>query len=115
MSRPVSPERQRADYLDAQLWVTPHRTDEMYPSGEYLSRATGGLRVWTRENRAVADTDVVVWYVLGITHLPRAEDYPFMPVHRAGFMLLPTSFFTRNPALDVDRPARGPRVTAPRR
>jgi primary-amine oxidase len=33
----------------------------------------------------------------------RPEDYPVMPVHKAGFKLLPVAFFSRNPALDVPK------------
>jgi primary-amine oxidase len=29
------------------------------------------------------------------------EDWPVMPVERAGFALRPAGFFDRNPALDV--------------
>ena len=60
-----------------------------------------GLPVWVREDRAVADTDLVLWYNLGVTHIPRAEDWPVMPVERAGFMLVPVNFFDRNPTMDV--------------
>jgi Cu2+-containing amine oxidase len=46
----------------------------------------------------------VLWYTMGITHIPRPEDWPVMSVHRAGFRLVPTGFFSMNPALDVPRP-----------
>jgi primary-amine oxidase len=36
-----------------------------------------------------------------VTHITRPEDWPVMPVERAGFMLEPAGFFGRNPALDV--------------
>ena len=86
-----------------QLWVTPHAPLELYAAGEFqnLGRDNEGLPSWTRANRAIADTDVVLWYTLGITHIPRPEDWPFMPAHRGSFRLLPTSFFTRNPTLDL--------------
>ena len=59
----------------------------------------------TEKNRSVDDTDVVVWYNLGITHQVRPEDYPLMPVHTAGFSIAPFGFFTENPAMDVSPPA----------
>jgi primary-amine oxidase len=34
----------------------------------------------------------------------RLEDWPVMPVERAGFALRPAGFFDRNPALDVPPP-----------
>ena len=94
---------QTAGFIAHQLWVTPHSPDELYSAGEFqnLGRVDDGLPTWTRANRSVADTDVVLWYTLGITHIPRPEDWPFMPAHRGGFRLVPTSFFSRNPTLDV--------------
>ncbi|KAL6973170.1 primary-amine oxidase [Sarracenia purpurea var. burkii] len=40
-------------------------------------------------------------YVFGITHVPRLEDWPVMPVERVGFMLQPHGFFNSSPAIDV--------------
>jgi primary-amine oxidase len=40
---------------------------------------------------------------MGVTHIPRPEEWPIMPVHHIGFQLLPAGFFDRNPALDVPR------------
>ena len=102
-ARPGSAPRRTAGFVAHQLWVTPHSPDELYAAGEFqsLARDDEGLPTWTKADRAIADTDVVLWYTLGVTHIPRAEDWPFMPVHRASFRLVPTSFFARNPALDV--------------
>ncbi|PYM82470.1 MAG: hypothetical protein DME09_14225, partial [Candidatus Rokuibacteriota bacterium] len=47
---------------------------------------------------------IVLWYTLGVTHIPRPEDWPVMPVHRASFTLEPDGFFAQNPALDVPKP-----------
>jgi len=35
-----------------------------------------------------------------MTHFPRPEDWPVMPVDRCGFSLKPYGFFDRNPTLD---------------
>jgi primary-amine oxidase len=93
--------RQRAGFLDAQLWVTPYRANELYAAGEYPNQSRGGdgLPAFTRANASVTDTDVVLWYVMGITHLPRTEDWPVMPAHVAGFRLVPTGFFDANPLM----------------
>jgi primary-amine oxidase len=48
-----------------------------------------------------AGTDVVLWYVFGIHHLMRPEDWPIMPPDAVSFWLKPFGFFDRNPALDV--------------
>lgn len=37
----------------------------------------------------------------GLTHNPRVEDFPIMPMEKTSVMLRPEGFFTRNPALDV--------------
>jgi primary-amine oxidase len=42
-----------------------------------------------------------MWYSTGVTHIPRPEDWPVMPVAHVGFHLLPVGFFTRNPAMDL--------------
>ena len=93
----------RAGFLTRHLWVTPYRADEKYAAGDYPNqRAAGdGLPKWTEANRPIADTDVVVWYTFGHTHIPRPEDWPVMPVHKMGFMLKPDGFFHSNPAMDL--------------
>lgn len=105
---PGSAPLRTAGFVAHQLWVTPYAPGELYAAGEFqnLGRDGDGLPAWTSANRSLADTDVVLWYTLGITHIPRPEDWPYMPAHRGGFRLVPTSFFSRNPALDV--PASAP-------
>ncbi len=49
----------------------------------------------------VENEDVVVWNVFGLTHNPRVEDWPVMPVEIHELHLRPADFFERNPALDV--------------
>ena len=46
----------------------------------------------------------MLWYTVGTTHFVRPEDWPIMPVARAGFRLEPVGFFDRNPALDIPPP-----------
>ena len=60
--------------------------------------------MWTQAQRPIDDTDVVLWYVFGIHHVPRVEDWPVMPVDVVSFRLAPAGFFDRNPALDVAPP-----------
>ena len=42
-----------------------------------------------------------MWHTFGLTHFPRPEDWPVMPVDYAGFKLKPVGFFDRKPALNV--------------
>ncbi|MEO5814895.1 MAG: primary-amine oxidase [Gemmatimonadaceae bacterium] len=93
--------RQRAGFLDWHLWATPYADSERYAAADYPNQSPGGsgLVRWTSANRSLVGGDVVLWYTLGITHNPRPEDWPVMPVHDAGFRLMPVSFFDRNPVL----------------
>lgn len=93
--------RRRAGFLDAHLWATPYADDERYAAGDYPNQSRGGdgLARWTAADRPLAG-DVVLWYTLGVTHNPRPEDWPVMPIHAAGFSLVPVGFFDRNPVLD---------------
>jgi len=95
--------RKRAGFLNSQLWVTPYDSAERYAAGEYVSQGHGGdgLVRWVKANRPIDGKDVVLWYTLGVTHVPRPEDWPVMPVVHTGFKLVPTGFFDRNPGLDL--------------
>ena len=94
---------QRAAFATRHLWVTAYHPDERFPAGDYPNQHPGGagLPAWTKADRPIEDTDVVLWYTLGSHHIARPEDWPVMPAERAGFMLKPAGFFDRNPALDV--------------
>ena len=107
-ARPSFALLKRAGFLTHNLWVTPYKADERYPAGEYPNQnpADTGLGAWTKADRDLAATDVVVWYNFGQTHIPRVEDWPVMPVTSVGFMLKPDGFFNANPALDVPPPSR---------
>ncbi|AJY73480.1 primary-amine oxidase [Paenibacillus beijingensis] len=93
----------RAGFIKHHLWVTPYNEDELYASGKYPNQHIGGdgLSVWAEQDRSVANTDIVVWYTMGHTHVPRPEDWPVMPAAYIGFMLKPVSFFNQNPAIDL--------------
>jgi primary-amine oxidase len=104
-ARPDSWIRKRAGFVNAHVWVTPYDPAEMYAAGTYVNQSKGddGLPIWTRAGRSIENRDIVLWYTMGITHIPRPEDWPVMPVHRASFKLVPNGFFAQNPALDVPR------------
>eukprot|EP00898_Chlorokybus_atmophyticus_P002370 jgi/Chlat1/3133/Chrsp21S08800 len=94
----------RAAFLSHNLWVTRYHPDEKFPGGDFPNQCEAigdGLPTWTKQNRDLVDTDVVLWYVFGITHVPRLEDWPVMPVDRIGFTLMPHGFFDNSPAIDV--------------
>jgi primary-amine oxidase len=99
----ASPAFRRAEVIGHTLWVTPYHPDERWPCGDFpnLSERDEGLPVWTAADRAIENTDVVLWYVFGIHHITRPEDWPVMPSDIVSFWLKPFGFFDRNPALDV--------------
>jgi primary-amine oxidase len=103
MFDPRSPVLQRANVIGHTLWVTPNHPDERWPAGEFVNQSVAdtGLGEWTKANRSIEDTDVVLWYVFGLHHITRPEDWPVMPVDVVSFWLKPFGFFDRNPALDV--------------
>jgi primary-amine oxidase len=107
MLDPESPVMRRAGALGHTLWVTPHAEDERWPCGEFVVQSAGdlGLPAWTTQNRGIEDTDVVLWYVFGVHHVTRPEEWPVMAVDTVSFWLKPAGFFDRNPALDVPPPA----------
>lgn len=95
--------RKRAGFVEHHTWVTPYRSDEKYGAGDFPNQSQGGdgLLRWTEQDRSIENTDVVFWYTMGHTHIPRPEDYPVMPAAYIGFLLKPSGFFQKNPANDL--------------
>jgi len=102
---PSSEVRRRAGFINSHFWATRYNPDEMNAAGVYPNQSRGGdgLPRWIADNEALDKQDIVVWYTLGITHIPRPEEWPVMPVTHVGFKMIPGGFFARNPALDVPR------------
>ncbi|MDO9377376.1 MAG: primary-amine oxidase [Nocardioidaceae bacterium] len=93
----------RAAFTTRHLWVTAQSDRERYPSGQFVNQNAGhtGIDTWVQADRDIDGTDIVVWHTFGLTHFPRPEDWPIMPVDYTGFVLKPVGFFDRNPALDA--------------
>ena len=105
LARPESSVAQRAGFARHNLWATPYARDERRAAGELPNQHAGGagLPAWTAADRDLVDTDVVLWYTFGVTHIPRPEDWPVMPVESTGFVLSPVRLL---------RPQPGPRRAA---
>ena len=103
LASPDSVIGKRAGFMYNHLWVTQNAAEERYPAGDYPFQHEGGdgLPRWIQQDRSLENTDVVMWYVFGLNHIPRIEDWPVMPVERLGFTLKPVGFFRRSPAMDV--------------
>lgn len=108
----------RAAFASHAFWVTKFKDEERYAAGDFPNqgRAGEGLMSFVSPPEALgASSDVVVWQTIGITHVPRPEDYPVMPTETIGFKIVPHGFFDRNPALDAQElPRTRPRTRAVR-
>ena len=94
----------RAAFAQHHVWVTSYRDGELFAGGEFTNQSrfeVGGVGDAVAREDNVEDTDVVVWSVFGLTHNPRVEDWPIMPVEKHELHIRPADFFDRNPALDV--------------
>ncbi len=99
----------RAAFAKKHLWVTQFDRDELWAAGYTPNQHPGGagLPSYAAGNRPVDGEDIVVWHSFGLTHFPRTEDWPIMPVDYAGFALRPDNFFDRNPTLNVPEDPNG--------
>ncbi|WP_445631332.1 primary-amine oxidase [Nostoc sp. DSM 114167] len=95
--------RQRAEFATHHVWVTKYKPTELYAGGDYPNQTKPGqgLPKYIADNESLLGEDIVLWYTMGVTHIPRSEDWPVMPVHRVGFKLVPRGFFSRNPAINL--------------
>jgi primary-amine oxidase len=96
---------QRAPFLAHNFYVTKFHPKEMHAAGDHPSQTMvgDGIPVWiSKRNAEIQQEDLVVWYTAGVTHLPCAEEWPIMSLHRAGFSLRPMGFHERNPLMDMD-------------
>jgi primary-amine oxidase len=100
---------QRAAFASHNLWATPFVEDELSAAGPstVMHTGQGGLAEMTAKNRNIDDCDLVMWHTVALTHVPRPEDWPVMPVEYTGFHLIPVGFFNENPTLDLPRNCNG--------
>ncbi|TDZ32657.1 Copper amine oxidase 1 [Colletotrichum spinosum] len=106
----------RAKFARHHVWVTGFRDDELWAGGEFTNQSTeekGGVwdmvqrGDWFEDGRSGGGrgsgqkSSPVVWSVFGLTHNPRVEDWPVMPVEIHHMNIRPADFFTANPALDM--------------
>jgi len=97
----------RASFATKPFWVTRYKEGELYAAGDHPNQghAGDGLPSYVADHDALnassSGADIVVWFTIGFTHVPRPEDYPVMPTERMSFKFAPHGFFGRNPALDL--------------
>ncbi|KAH7037275.1 copper amine oxidase 1 [Microdochium trichocladiopsis] len=129
LADPGSVQAARAQFATHHVWVTGYRDGELWAAGELTNqsrRETGGVRDMTERGDWFAgasetsggsgngqQSSPVIWTVFGLTHNPRVEDWPVMPVEIHQIHIRPADFFTRNPALDVPANANKTSVLVP--
>lgn len=104
LADPNSTMAKRAGFAQHHVWVTQYRDHELYAGGEFTNQSRqeiDGVVDAVARNDDIEDSDVVVWSVFGLTHNPRVEDWPVMPIEKHEMHFKPADFFDRNPALDV--------------
>ena len=103
LADPTSAIARRGAFATKHLWVTQYDANQRWPAGEIVNQSVGvdGLPAFAAGDRPVDGEDIVLWHTFGLTHFPRPEDWPVMPVDYTGFKLKPVGFFDRNPALDL--------------
>jgi primary-amine oxidase len=108
LADPESSIARRAAFATKDLWVTRFAEDERYPAGDFVNQHPGGagLPAYVAQDRDIDGQDIVLWHTFGLTHFPRTEDWPIMPVDTVGFKLRPEGFFDRSPVLDVPASAK---------
>ncbi|BAY65066.1 copper amine oxidase [Calothrix brevissima NIES-22] len=95
--------REKAGFATHHVWVTKYHPDELYAGGDYPNQTQSGqgLPKYIANDESLKSEDIVLWYTMGVTHIPRPEDWPVMPTHRVSFKLAPRGFFSRNPAINL--------------
>ncbi|KAK6612681.1 copper amine oxidase [Botrytis cinerea] len=97
---------QRARFAQHHVWVTKYKDGELYAGGRYTLQSRKeidgvGDAVARGETLGKEGEDVVVWNCFGLTHNPRVEDWPVMPVEIHELKIKPADFFEANPSIDV--------------
>jgi len=98
-----NPYLSQASFVSHPFWVTAYKDAEQAAAGNFPRTGTPfqGLPKFVENKESLENTDLVVWYTLGITHTTTAEEWPIMNVHNAGFELLPYNFLSQNPEVPL--------------
>lgn len=96
----------RAAFATKNLFVTKYDPAERYAAGDFVNQHPGGAGIpeFIAGDEPLIGEDVVLWHTFGLTHFPRNEDWPVMPMDYAKFTLKPYNFFDRSPVLNVPAP-----------
>jgi primary-amine oxidase len=103
---PRARERGPQGFTFNHFWITRQRDGQLYANGAYPSQAPKSYSDALPEyanNDPIFDQDIVVWYSMGATHVPRPEDFPLMTNMKMSVLFRPDGFFERNPVLGLGR------------
>ncbi|PIL34657.1 hypothetical protein GSI_03437 [Ganoderma sinense ZZ0214-1] len=109
MALPDSAVAKRAAFATKPLWVVRDvegpKGGRVWPSGKYVPQTRDtpedALPNWARGDDSLVGQDILLYLTMGITHIPRPEDWPVMPVEHLRVLFRPTNFFEFNPSMDV--------------
>ncbi|RDW66941.1 amine oxidase-7 [Coleophoma crateriformis] len=116
LAHPDSILARRAQFAQHHVWVTKYKDGELWAGGEFTNQSkkeVDGVSDAVARQDIVENEDVVVWNVFGLTHNPRTEDWPVMPVEIFQLHISPSDFFTANPAIDVPGSKNQSSILAP--
>lgn len=109
LARPGGRLSKRADFARHSLWVVPYQDHRIFPAGQYVCQRSGDcdnpdnstISDWAQTDKSIENTDIVCYIQFGVTHIPRPEDFPIMPVEKVGTTIRASHFFNKNPCLWV--------------
>jgi primary-amine oxidase len=104
LAQPDSIQSRRAQFAHHHVWVTKYKDGELYAGGRFTLQSQDeidGVADAVKREENVENADVVVWNAFGLTHNPRVEDWPVMPVEIHELQIKPADFFAANPSIDV--------------
>jgi len=94
------------------VWLTPQRDGQFYAAGAFPNQAKSGYddTLYSyADGSSVYDTDIVLWYSMGHTHVTRPEDFPMMTTRKLSVIFQPDGYFERNAVFGPpDAPMRQP-------
>jgi hypothetical protein len=95
---PRAREAEVTGFTSHHLWVTPYRHGQYYAAGAYPNQSKRDYADTLHhyaDRSSVYDQDIVVWYSLGDTHVPRPEDFPVISSKLAVFCQLSSRWVLR--------------------
>ncbi|KAJ6497511.1 copper amine oxidase [Mycena sanguinolenta] len=109
MTQPDGWVGRRATFAKKAMWVCRDiegaKGGRMWPAGKYVPQTRNApedsVGNWVKGEKNVEQEDLLVYLTVGVTHIPRPEDWPVMPVEHLNITFKPVSFFAVNPSMDV--------------